>query len=108
MCAYADNPVTVHGVNERNMVATTNRQFDYETVEALDKDLSSRYLSGKAELVTEYCEALVLKLGIRREKAVEFGCGSGLSSFLLTKTFKEVREYPSIRGPFVLWQLLIH
>jgi 5-histidylcysteine sulfoxide synthase len=85
-----DNPVTVHGVNERNMVATTNRQFDYETVEALDKDLSSRYLSGKAELVSEYCEALVLKLGISREKAVEFGCGSGLSSFLLTKTFKEV------------------
>jgi 5-histidylcysteine sulfoxide synthase len=85
-----NNPLTVHGVSERNMVVTTNRQFDYETVEALDKDLSSRYLSGKAELVSEYCEALVLKLGISREKAVEFGCGSGLSSFLLTKTFKEV------------------
>ena len=85
-----DNPVTVHGVDEGNMVTTTNSQVDYETVDSLDTDLVMQYLSGRTQLLAEYCEDLVLKMGISREKAVEFGCGTGLVTFLLTKTFKEV------------------
>ena len=88
--AVTDNPVTVHGVDEGNMVPTTNRQFDYETVDSLDMDLATQYLSGRTQLLAEYCEDLVHKMRISREKAVEFGCGTGLATFLLTKTFKEV------------------
>ena len=88
--AVTDNPVTVHGVDEGNMVPTTNRQVDYETVDSLDMDLATQYLSGRTQLLAEYCEDLVLKMRISREKAVEFGCGTGLATFLLTKTFKEV------------------
>ena len=86
----ADNPVTVKGATEDDHVVTTNSQFSFESKAYLDDVLAQQFLSDKTQLLMDHVQFVLQKLGVKTQKAVEFGCGPGLASFLLTKTFKEV------------------
>lgn len=82
--------MTVQGATEDDLVVTTNSQFSFESKAFLDELLTQQFLSDKTQLLVDYVQVVVQKLGVKTQKAVEFGCGPGLASFLLTKTFKEV------------------
>ena len=88
----ADNPVTVTGATEDALVDTTNSQFSFESKAFLDEVLAEQFLSDKTQLLMDYVQVVMQKLGVKTRKVAEFGCGPGLTSFLLTKTFKEVRS----------------
>ena len=88
----ADNPVTVKGATEDHLVFTTNQQFSFESKEFLEQTLAQQFLSDKTQLLMNYVQVVMQKLGVKTRRAVEFGCGPGLASFLLTKTFQEVRH----------------
>ena len=96
----ADNPVTVTGATEDALVDTTNSQFSFESKAFLDEVLAEQFLSDKTQLLMDYVQVVMQKLGVKTTKVAEFGCGPGLTSFLLTKTFKEVRS--NIR--YIRWE----
>ena len=84
--------MTVNGVTADHLVLTTNQQFSYESKEFLEETLAQQFLSNKTQLLLDYVQVVMQKLGVKTRRAVEFGCGPGLASFLLTKTFREVQH----------------
>lgn len=89
------------GATEDALVDTTNSQFSFESKAFLDEVLAEQFLSDKTQLLMDYVQVVMQKLGVKTRKVAEFGCGPGLTSFLLTKTFKEVR---SNRDTYIRWK----
>jgi 5-histidylcysteine sulfoxide synthase len=87
------NAVSLPGVNgEEVSVPSTNRHFDYETVEKLEEALELQY--GQMERysvpLVEVVEDAVVKFNVSTNSVINFGCATGLTSFLLSANFEKV------------------
>ncbi len=53
---YSDNPVTIEGLTEECFHASTNSQFQYETLPELHTQLQAEF--GKVRIITSYIESI--------------------------------------------------
>ena len=59
-------------------------------MEYLNGILSEQYQEDSTKLLVDFCDVMLKKYDITLNKAAEFGCGTGLACFLLTKLFNKV------------------
>ena len=67
-------------------------------MEYLNGILSEQYQEDSTKLLVDFCDVMLKKYDITLNKAAEFGCGTGLACFLLTKLFNKVRAHWSIES----------
>jgi formylglycine-generating enzyme required for sulfatase activity/2-polyprenyl-3-methyl-5-hydroxy-6-metoxy-1,4-benzoquinol methylase len=89
-----ESEVTLPGVDERRTatVETANKQYQYETRAMLEKTLQEQY--GEMERysvpLVEVVEDAVVKFNVSTNSVINFGCATGLTSFLLSANFEKV------------------
>lgn len=93
LLCYLDNPVTIPQVEKKNVsVPSTNIQFEFETTDKLDEILQTEYgqINSYAVPLVELVEDVVKKYSVSTNSVINFGCGTGLTSFLLSTIFQKV------------------
>jgi 5-histidylcysteine sulfoxide synthase len=88
-----DTFMGLEGLDEKTMVTeTANRQYVYETKASLDQTLQEQYgeMESHAVPLVEKVEEAVGRYNGYTGSVVNFGCATGLTSFLLSTTFEKV------------------
>jgi formylglycine-generating enzyme required for sulfatase activity/SAM-dependent methyltransferase len=87
------NPVTIPGMEDGQAgVPSTNTQFEDESITKLDETLQQQYgeIDSYAVPLVELVEEAVRKYSVSSNSVINFGCATGLNSFLLSTTFQKV------------------